>query len=503
MRYWMLPNETLYSSLDFMSFCLESRNKETVKEACDEFGGEITDLQGILLLAQSEEASKLALAARHCELSVVKHLCEVQRLKVTKEATIGAIQANNVTCLQYFKATFSTGYDYECVAAAASGGHVDCLEIILNSKEHLHCNEFFLSKAWTLAARAGQIITLQALMKLQPVLSFHDNCDALRGAAMEGQLSCIEFLCEALPSRFHANAVGEGALRGGQLEVLQYAVAKGADITTAYDWIVKVETAGHLACVEYLYAAGVTAHAEDIYRLAKNGSVDFMRFMLDHGFIASQHLSQELAQTGNIEVLKFLRSRGCSWDATTCEAAARTGQLQCLKFLHENDCPWDKGTCASSVYRGHLNCLQYAHDNGCPWDTQRIALIAAKAFNSYCLKYVVENGASLSCEIMLHTVHNAFVTLEIVQILLSYNCPCDARATTAAASRNSLDMLVLLHNSGCPWDGSVLIKSARRNHLKCVQYAHKHGCHWPEPEHLDYVSADCRSYMKKHGCPGL
>ena len=63
MRYWMLPDETLYQSPDFFPFCLDPENTEAMAEACDEFGNEIADLKGLLLLAETENTQKVACAA--------------------------------------------------------------------------------------------------------------------------------------------------------------------------------------------------------------------------------------------------------------------------------------------------------------------------------------------------------------------------------------------------------------------------------------------------------
>lgn len=54
---------------------------------------------------------------------------------------------------------------------------------------------------------------------------------------------------------------------------------------------------------------------------------------------------------------------------------------------------------------------------------------------------MVEQGADISSDTMLTAVESVFFSEEKVRLLLSHNCPYDARALKAASSRNLLHIL--------------------------------------------------------------
>ena len=503
MRYWMLPDETLYTSPGFLPFCFDPRNIEAITEACDEFGTEITEIVGLSLVVRMPDSAKLPCASLNCDLPVVKYLCEVMHLVVCNEAAHCAIKADKVSLLRYFK---RCGYKYrsDSVEVAISGGHLQSLQYL--------SEEFplkFYSSVWACAARSGQILSMHFLLKIGSTPDRSTYTEALQEAASNSHVSCIEFLWQEFAHLNDVTSLLRGALRGGHLEVLKLAVAEGADLTNAFRWFDDANTPGHFACLNYLYEAGIKPDVYSFRNVASKGSPECIQLMLDRGYALSTEVCVWLARGGNVEGLKLVRSAGCPWDKESCTAAAQAGHLACLQYLHENGCPWDHSTCIAAARDGHLSCLQYAHENGCPWKSGnepesesggRISQCAAQARTLHCLHYVVEHGAALNCDVMRLAMEHA--SEEKVRFLLSHHCPCDARATRTAASKNFLYLLMLLHEGGCPWDGSLFVVAGRLGHLECVQYAYEHGCPWPDPSAMFFLSQRCRAYMILHGCPG-
>eukprot|EP01032_Pedospumella_encystans_P019082 gene19082-21706_t len=299
MRYWMLPDETLYTSSEFLPFCFDPRNIESMTEACDEFGTEITVLAGLLMLVKTPDASKLACAALNCDLLVVQYLCEVMHFEINEEAVHGAIQANKVFHLEYLK---ERGYKFgfDSIEVAITGGHLECLEYL--------SEEFpfkFYPFVWVFAAKSGQIPSMQFLLKIGNVPNQYSYSDALQAAASNAQIACIEFLWNTFPHMNDVTSLLRGALQGGHVEVLKLAVAKGADLTNAFRLFEKANTPGHLACMTYLFKAGVLCNAYSFRSLASEGSKECVQLMLDQGCELSVALCAALARGGNVDGLKL------------------------------------------------------------------------------------------------------------------------------------------------------------------------------------------------------
>ena len=538
MRYWMLPDETLYTSSSFLPFCFDPRNLEAITEACDEFGTEITELVGLSLLALTPDASKLACAAKNCDLPVVKYLCEVRHLEMCNKSAHCAIKAERVSFLQYFK---QCGYMYrnDSVEVAISGGHLQSLEYL---SEDFHLRD--CSFMWVCAAKSDQIPSMEFLLKIgcEPDPTAYSG--ALQAAASNAHVACIEFLWNTFPHMNDATSLLRGAFQGRHLDMVKLAVAKGADLTNVFSRFSFdiVHMPDCFVCIQFLYEAGTVADAGSFEKIADQVPTECMRWMLEHGSAVSLRLGAVLAGKGDVDALKMVRAMGCPWNEITCRRAAVNGQfaclqylhdsgcpwnektcsaaashghLECLQYLHEKGCPWDEHTCAEAAMQGHLSCLQYAHENGCPWegsneegsaDSRLISHSAALTRSPDCLKYVVEQGAQLSSDVMLAAVGSLGVVHraeEKVRFLLSHHCPCDARATEAVAFwACHLRTLMLLHEGGCPWDGSLFVVAGQRGNLEFVRYAHEHGCPWPEPGTLTGLKRNCREYMIEHGCPG-
>jgi hypothetical protein len=97
--------------------------------------------------------------------------------------------------------------------------------------------------------------------------------------------------------------------------------------------------------------------------------------------------------------------------------SAKYGHLDCLKYLHENGCTLSYYATRRAAQNGHLDCLKYLHQNGCPWSHY---------------------------------------------------------ATRWAAKYGHLDCLKYAHQNGCPWDIYTIDSAAKAGHIDCVLYASKY-----------------------------
>ncbi len=133
---------------------------------------------------------------------------------------------------------------------------------------------------------------------------------------------------------------------------------------------------------------------------ARNGNLDMLKWAKNIGeeWITSTYI--EAAENGNLDIFKwgFLNnslhhrlqkgSMGHSW---ICSAAARGGSLDILKFLLEHQFRLGSNVCASAALNGHLNVLKWARANGCKWDDMT-RINAQNHGHLEVLKWAIENG---------------------------------------------------------------------------------------------------------------
>lgn len=105
-----------------------------------------------------------------------------------------------------------------------------------------------------------------------------------------------------------------------------------------------------------------------------------------------------VTKNGHLDCLKFIHQHGCKLDNMLILIAAERGQLECLKYLRQNGCTWNIcGTTTLAAKNGHVSVLRYAYENGCPWDINSV-LFAIKNQHVDCVLYANEVNIKIAKE---------------------------------------------------------------------------------------------------------
>jgi hypothetical protein len=142
---------------------------------------------------------------------------------------------------------------------------------------------------------------------------------------------------------------------------------------------------------------------------AKNGHLDCLRYLHEHGCPWGFRESAECAEGGHLDCLQYLHEQGCPLDKWTITNAAENGHLDCLRYLQEHGCPRDDKIIYDTAICGKLDCLRYLYENGCPWnkDIDYDCIYATVKYGNFdCLEYIIRQN----CTDSLSSLFDAFNT---------------------------------------------------------------------------------------------
>lgn len=228
----------------------------------------------------------------------------------------------------------------EACPAAAEAGHLACVRFLAEEADPLHngLNDAAAAAACTLAARAGRAECLEYLlrnyaMQVSPHAAAaaarggHEDCLrllhghgcrsdqwAMEWAARMGHVHCMRFMHQAGFPWVKTDTCFVAAARG-QLACLAYARAEGE-----CPWDARVPAAaadaGSLSCLEYLRSAGCPWDAAACGRAAaRSDHVDCLRFVCDEATVDERAaMLADAAKTARVwrspGCLQLLRDRG-------------------------------------------------------------------------------------------------------------------------------------------------------------------------------------------------
>lgn len=159
-------------------------------------------------------------------------------------------------------------------------------------------------------------------------------------AANRGDIDLLEFIwrkrSQPLPQ-----LVYEGAAESGRLDVFEWALANGCDLSYS-------RAIFHLAAI-YNHRQIIT-------------------WMLNHGFFWTQYTSNSAIICGHVDLLKWMIKQGCPLDKEdACMLAADNGHFELCKWLHSLDCTLNHHLCEIAIEKKNLLFLQWLFENKCPY----------------------------------------------------------------------------------------------------------------------------------------
>lgn len=319
----------------------------------------------------------------------------------------------------------------DVAAAAARGGHADCLAFALSVTPPRLQHSLLLCRE---ILRSDHASCLSVLLDVFPQpLSDPESRTLCVVAAQHGALRCLRVLARRMEmgGGWEAEAM-EAAAHGGHLHVLKYLHARRWTWPEVL-WTVSLEclvfvrengpwerfcvqcaheaaARGQLDCLRYAVQEGAPLRAEQLRDAVHHGHLSCVVFLMDHACpIEQEDLCTVAAAQGHLACLRFLSTRGLPLSAYSAYAAAQGGHVDCLRYVHEHVGPDAlRDVCWVAAVHGHIACLRYAHVHGAPWGD---SWEEGRYVDAACLKYARTHGAP--CD----------VAVAVSQLLPAVICP--------------------------------------------------------------------------------
>jgi len=351
------------------------------------FSDELTFLKDVVAVAEAPHEQRVNKALRTGNASLICYVLHAGFRFDEFTSSIAAGKGDVESLLELHR--LGCQMTQETVIAAASAGHLSCLECLERLEYTAICNNrtFFADEAVFAAAENGHTDCVRFLYSHQPP-SMEATWEVCRRAAIRGRAACLRFAVEH--SGRNVSMYLETVAESGDLECLQYVHSEAGSWEPSTS-PTAILFGGNLACVQYALNTGCTFRYVDLMDAMSHCDLSIVKCLLEHGEWLGPESITAAATCNRLDCMQYLHERGCEWDAQTCRAAAGHGHLQCLQFAHEHGSPWDVDVCERASAQNHLHCLQYLHENGCPWDERTIEA-ALQRKSTECLEYARAHG---------------------------------------------------------------------------------------------------------------
>ena len=266
LRFWLLP-ELLLDSVELLRFAFKPVNHEYFLCAAEEFRDVFPFIVEVSEIVRREPRERVECAINH--MHVVKFLVEELGSPVTKKAGSVAAQEGKAECLQYLHSRGMELSSSVCEAACV-GGNLNCVKYVMGNNTRKNYNS-----AHTCAANGHFECLRYVIHNLPPS---DDIIDATRrafhGAASTGQIKCLEKMLEEWNDAMYLIPIAYSASWNGRLDVLEFAVERGAFGEQAAQFAFAAHlatTRGHLHCLQFLHERGCALSTAVLRAAARGG----------------------------------------------------------------------------------------------------------------------------------------------------------------------------------------------------------------------------------------
>lgn len=257
----------------------------------------------------------------------------IENLKHTGNI-VQAAEKGLIFTLEYMYPIRKNTEDSDIMAAAASGGHINCMKFLFKNGCKYDC------KTYEFAALNGHLNCLKYAKEIKceiySIILKHDIIEYF-GCDYDGDELTIHTM----------NSSCLNASKNGHLDCLKWLVEN----KFAYDLTKCLEDSfknNHFECFKFLIYYNSTNKKEKLFTqyvlLANN--IDCYKYMVKYGYeIEKWDLAISL-QHGYFEIFKYVHEQGIDFD--------------------ENGAIWDGNTLAIASLYNNKNCFAYAIENNCP-----------------------------------------------------------------------------------------------------------------------------------------
>jgi hypothetical protein len=226
--------------------------------------------------------------------------------------------------------------------------------------------------------------------------------DMVKNASQRGHFPIVRYFVEEL-NYDDLNEVAEFAALGGHLEIVHYAISKGAEDINAMMGIARMAAiGGHLPIVKLSVRRGVRDYNLIADAAAQGGSLAVVKYAVEKGARDFDLIAISAAENGHVNIVAYAINEGALDFDSIVESGAENGHLDVVKYglKKQAEVPDDLeglftfddmvNLAQIGAEKGHLNIVEYAAMKT-PLDFNQIALIAIEGDYIDILNYAIEN----------------------------------------------------------------------------------------------------------------
>ena len=368
--------------------------------------------------------------------------------------------------LDLLKYTHSIGVpiDEDTLTEAAGSGHINVLEWL----DDMYCH-YDVGVANS-AAFNGHVGILRWLKDKEYPMVSATCTNAVNG----NQLEALKFLYESWIDLSDDDELCETSASHGNVEMFNYLWERGC--TCSYFAYYDAGINGHIDMIKRLVSLKVPGGDDPFEGAIRGGNLEIIRYLYDSGFEMDERtcLSVPSFEGNNIEVLEYLIEKGCVLDSEFCEEAASCGKLYLLKYAHDRGCQWEEQTYWSAISTGRIDILEYLFEQGCPLGKDTFEF-TGRYGKLDTFKWLIENS---SCDLDEQYVCRAIIASKTNDSLDKFRLFVESKSIRLSrmmlkilCKDGKLDFVKYIHGSHLKMDSSSIVFAFLYQQLHVIEWA--------------------------------
>ena len=343
-------------------------------------------------------------------------------------------------------------------------------------------------------------------------------------AAENGRLDCLEYVFNTLEAEdrvMRTDEFFEAAAKGGHIHILRYLQEKFGvpedDDPQQAIWC-HAARAGHCDVMRFLGENNFDFEATDVFAAAvEGGHIPALQYLINKLGVPDEDdalsMWNQAAEANHLDVMKFLHEHVLprSFEENDPDfdpydsllyVALGADCIPCIDYLRELGHPWDEVYTEYAADNGFVELFHYLLDQGCPCNSEKCSSLFAQAGSLDGLKFIFERGlpwGADSCEAAVENDH-----VDCLVFLVQNGCPGNYDQICVSAAAN-LSCLTYAHQQGGKLSTEAAVKAAQAGALDSLQYLHAQGCVFTVEVANAYVQHNlpttCLQFLLDVGCP--